>query len=291
MKAHYNGVFCFMTKMKYSFYFLNPLRYILFVIPLRYDNSSFITYYLLLLFLLLSLLLFLLLLLLLFLLILLLITSFITPLIISTPSSAHSPYHSHDSPSPHSPSHPKGAEFGRLIANQILRSFIESYPEADFTHVRDISQFSSFNNKLVEAISQTARSILQQRILSCNPYTFNPIHHFTVKNSRGISNALLILDDGNTHSTSSGLDDQLGIVANLQAMLAFANDIMLSKEDRPRLITLDMMRQTVLVHRIGPSSLVCVCRKNRDPATYRDKIATAVSLLEKLFQVQVCLFV
>lgn len=56
----------------------------------------------------------------------------------------------------------------------------------------------------------------------------------TVKTSRAISNALLISDDGNTHSTGSGLDDQLGIVANLQAMLAFANDIMLSKEDRPR---------------------------------------------------------
>jgi len=163
----------------------------------------------------------------------------------------------------------EGAEFGRLIANQILRTFIESFPEADFSHIRDISQFSSFNNKLVEAISQSARSILQQ-----------------LKNSRGITNALLISDDGNTHSTGSGLDDQLGIVANLQAMLAFANDIMLSKEDRPRLITLDMMRQTVLVHRIGQSSLVCVCRKNRDPATYRDKIATAVLLLEKLFLLQ-----
>jgi len=163
----------------------------------------------------------------------------------------------------------EGAEFGRLIANQILRTFIESFPEADFTHIRDISQFSSFNNKLVEAISQSARSILLQ-----------------LKTSRAISNALLISDDGNTHSTGSGLDDQLGIVANLQAMLAFANDIMLSKEDRPRLITLDMMRQTVLVHRIGQSSLVCVCKKNRDPATYRDKIATAVLLLEKLFLLQ-----
>ncbi len=113
--------------------------------------------------------------------------------------------------------------------------------------------------------------------------------HFVclVKNSRGISNALLISDDGNAHSTGHALDDQLGIVANLQAMLAFANDVMLSKEDRPRLISLEMMRQTVLVHRIGQSSLVCVCRKNRDPATYRDKIATAVLLLEKLFLLQV----
>lgn len=114
-----------------------------------------------------------------------------------------------------------------------------------------------------------------------------PSNGNAVKNSRGISNALLISDDGNAHSTGSGLDDQLGIVANLQAMLAFATDIMLSKEDRPRLITLDMMRQTVLVHRIGTASLVCICRKNRDPATYRDKIATAVLLLEKLFLLQV----
>lgn len=45
-----------------------------------------------------------------------------------------------------------------------------------------------------------------------------------VKSIRGISNALLIYDDGMALSAGSA-DDELGIVANLQAMITFASDI------------------------------------------------------------------
>jgi len=164
----------------------------------------------------------------------------------------------------------EGLDFGRLIANQILRSFIELYKDVDFSkNPIAASQFNSYANKVVEVISQSVRSILQQ-----------------LKDSRsGIANALLMYDDGTAHWTN-GLDDHLGIVANLQAMITFASDIMLSKEDHTRIITLEMMRQKVLVHRVGRASLVCVCSKNKDPSAYRDKILDAVNLLEKLFKLR-----
>jgi len=160
----------------------------------------------------------------------------------------------------------EGAEFARLIANQILRSFIELYSDADFSHTLSVAKFNSFSNKVVEAMGQSAKTVLQQ-----------------VKNIRGISNALLLYDDGISLSAGSA-DDELGIVANLQAMITFASDIMLAKEDRPRIITLEMARQTVLVHRVAHSaSLVCVCRKNKDSSVYKSKIIGAVQLLEKVF--------
>jgi len=164
----------------------------------------------------------------------------------------------------------EGLDFGRLIASQILRGFIELYKDTDFTHTPiAASQFNSYANKVAEVISQSVRSILQQ-----------------LKDSRtGINNALLMYDDGTAHCTN-GLDDHLGIVANLQAMITFASDIMLSKEDHTRIITLDMMRQKVLVHRVGRAFLVCVCSKNKDPLVYKDKIVDAVNLLEKVFKLR-----
>eukprot|EP01111_Echinosteliopsis_oligospora_P011535 TRINITY_DN3828_c0_g1_i1.p1 TRINITY_DN3828_c0_g1~~TRINITY_DN3828_c0_g1_i1.p1 ORF type:complete len:253 (-),score=58.35 TRINITY_DN3828_c0_g1_i1:209-967(-) len=166
----------------------------------------------------------------------------------------------------------EGPEFGRLVASQILKGFLETYGEIDFSHPQNASKFALFTNKLVEVISQSVRAILQQLI---------------VKNNRGISNAIVIYPDGLTHSTGNAIDDQLGLIANLQAMLTFANDLLLlSKGDTPRTITLDLARQTVIIHRVAHASLVCVCRKNRDPATMRDKITSSVSLLEKLFSLQ-----
>lgn len=160
----------------------------------------------------------------------------------------------------------EGAEFARLIANQILRSFIEQSNEADFSHTLSPARFASFASKIVEAMGQSSKAVLQQ-----------------VKAIRGISNALLLYDDGMALSAGSA-DDELGIVANLQAMITFASDIMLAKEDRPRIITLEMARQTVLVHRVGHyASLVCLCRKNKDPAIYKQKVIGAVNLLEKVF--------
>jgi len=162
----------------------------------------------------------------------------------------------------------EGPEFARLISNQILRSFVELYSDAEgFSHNSlNTSKFNSFSSKIVEAMGHSAKTVLQQ-----------------VKSIRGISNALLIYDDGVALSAGSA-DDELGIVANLQAMITFAGDIMLAKEDRPKVITLEMARQTVIVHRVAnAASLVCLCRKNKDPAIYKSKVIGAVSLLEKVF--------
>lgn len=56
----------------------------------------------------------------------------------------------------------QGSEFARLIANQILKSFIEQYNDADFSHTLSPAKFASFASKIVESMGQSSKAVLQQ---------------------------------------------------------------------------------------------------------------------------------
>eukprot|EP01132_Coremiostelium_polycephalum_P001447 gene1447-1824_t len=160
-----------------------------------------------------------------------------------------------------------GPEFGKLIANQLLRGFIEMYSDTDFLHsVHNVSKFSSFSNKIYDAISNSPKAIVLQ-----------------LRSNRGIQNSIAVYNDGKSVTSGGGTEDQLGMIANLQAMLSFSNDILLSKGDRPKEVILDMVNNTVIVSRAGQVSLVCICKKNKEPSIYRKAIDDAVVLLDKVF--------
>lgn len=55
----------------------------------------------------------------------------------------------------------KGADFGQMIATQILRSFIENFSEVSFTGTLNVKTFSGFTSKLFDAIQNSIRSIVQ----------------------------------------------------------------------------------------------------------------------------------
>ncbi|KAF2077502.1 hypothetical protein CYY_001201 [Polysphondylium violaceum] len=158
-----------------------------------------------------------------------------------------------------------GPEFGKLIANQLLRSFIEMHSDTDFLHtvVHNASKFNSFSNKIYDSIANSPKSIINQ-----------------LRSNRGIQNSILVYNDGKS-VTSGGAEDSLGMIANLQAMLSFSNDILLSLGDRPKEIILDMANNHVIISRVGPASLVCICKKNKDPSIYQKAIGDAVILLDK----------
>ncbi|GAM21268.1 hypothetical protein SAMD00019534_044430, partial [Acytostelium subglobosum LB1] len=158
-----------------------------------------------------------------------------------------------------------GPEFGKLIANQLLRGFLEMYGDTDFSHsLHNTSKFNAFSNKIYDSIANSPRSILQQ-----------------LRANRGIQNAIVVYSDGTAVTTNT--EDQLGVIANLQAMLSFSNDILLSKGDRTREIILDMVTQRVFISKVGPANLVCICKKNKDPSIYQPDIYNAVTLLDKVF--------
>ncbi|KYQ92302.1 hypothetical protein DLAC_06264 [Tieghemostelium lacteum] len=161
-----------------------------------------------------------------------------------------------------------GPEFGKLIANQLLRGFIEMHQDTDFLHtsVYNISKFNGFANKIYDSISNSPRSIVSQ-----------------LRTNRGILNSIVVYNDGKSVTSGGGAEDQLGMIANLQAMLSFSNDVLLSKGDRPKEIVLDMENNNVVISRVGPASLVCICKKNKDPSVYQKAISDAVALLDKVF--------
>jgi len=158
-----------------------------------------------------------------------------------------------------------GSDFGKTISSQILSSFLEAFADHAFSGTVNTTLFSGFTSKIFDAIQNSVQAIVMQ-----------------LQYVRGISHALVMFDDGYAVMPNQE-EDQLGIVANLQPMITFSTDILMSKKERPKLLTLEMSRQLVFVHRIGEACLVVVCKKNLKSPNYRPAILHAVNMLSKVF--------
>jgi len=158
-----------------------------------------------------------------------------------------------------------GEHFGQIIASQILRSFLDTFNDVSFSSgTVNVSMFSVFSSKILDAISQSIIVILQD-----------------VQRNKGVQSALLIYDDG-TAKTPMQEEDQFGFVANLQPIITISTDIMLAKKDRPKFLSLEMQSRVVIIHKVRDASLVCVCRKSKSPSVYMPAIEHARCLLENV---------
>jgi len=161
-----------------------------------------------------------------------------------------------------------GADFGQLIAAQILRSFLDTFSDVSFSGTLNVATFSSFNSKVFDAINSSVKSVVQQ-----------------LQSQRGINGALVVFDDG-TAVMPAQEEDQLGIVANLQPILTLSTDIMQARsKETPQVIQLEMSRQVIYVLRsaTGEASLVAICRKSVNPSVYMPAIEKAAATLDKVF--------
>jgi hypothetical protein len=159
-----------------------------------------------------------------------------------------------------------GADFGQMIATQILRSFIENFSEVSFTGTLNVKTFSGFTSKLFDAIQNSIRSIVQN-----------------LQTTRGITTALVVYDDGTAVMPPQlQEEDQLGIIANLQPLITFSTDIISSKKDRPECIHLEMERHIVFINKVSDISLVSICKKSIKYTTYMPAIQKALIMLDKV---------
>eukprot|EP01087_Luapelamoeba_hula_P021472 TRINITY_DN7517_c0_g1_i1.p1 TRINITY_DN7517_c0_g1~~TRINITY_DN7517_c0_g1_i1.p1 ORF type:complete len:252 (+),score=37.24 TRINITY_DN7517_c0_g1_i1:64-819(+) len=163
-----------------------------------------------------------------------------------------------------------GPSFGRVIAQTILTSFLQEFQDEHWGGVRPSSnaKLAAFSAKLVDVIASAPKTILQElRDARC-----------------GVASALLVYDDGTTVMVGDIQHDQVSVVANLQALLTFSSEILSSKEDVAQVMTLEMMKQVVLIQRIQNASFVCVCRKSekRDAIHLTNLRDTAVVLEQVL---------
>jgi len=161
-----------------------------------------------------------------------------------------------------------GSDFGHLIASQILRSFVENFPEQSFTGTLNVASFGGFVSKLFDAIQNSVRSIVQN-----------------LQSNRGVQSALVVFDDGlAVLPPQAQEEDQLGLVANLQPLITLSADIMMAKKDRTESIQLELSeRYVVFIHRVTEgASLVSICRKSIKASTFMPAVTKAVHMLDQV---------
>ena len=160
-----------------------------------------------------------------------------------------------------------GEEFGSLLANQLLRSFLDSYGiELENKGVSDVDIFKEFNAKIAEVIRMSVIPVLQQ-----------------LQHTKGIEQAFLV--SGDQVFQFEGKIDSLSLLATHNALLARTSELMAAHHDSPLSITLNNAMTTVCVQRIEHASLIVVSAKNVDRTPRDLATASAAILLRKVLVV------
>eukprot|EP01100_Stratorugosa_tubuloviscum_P007135 TRINITY_DN2999_c0_g1_i1.p1 TRINITY_DN2999_c0_g1~~TRINITY_DN2999_c0_g1_i1.p1 ORF type:complete len:256 (-),score=100.74 TRINITY_DN2999_c0_g1_i1:51-818(-) len=167
-----------------------------------------------------------------------------------------------------------GEQLGNIIATHILSGFVDEYSNSfNFTNGGLINQslFRSYANKLADVIGSATKGILYQ-----------------LKEVRGIQTSLLYDDKSDTSEPISTdvLEDQLGIAANLKALIGYSRNLMLAKKDSPNIIYLEMSQQIIQVSHVWQQIyLVCISQKAINPSTYQKNIESAISQIQKILEI------
>jgi hypothetical protein len=159
-----------------------------------------------------------------------------------------------------------GADFGKIIATSILRSFLETFPDVNFSGAPNVATFNAFGNRIFDAINNSVKSILQQ-----------------LQTSKGVSSAIVLSDNYSESVVATSEEDPLGMVANLAPILSSSQSLFSHLKQQPKVISLEMSRQVVFVHKIEDHFLVTICKKNVNPPIYIPAIEKSILLLEKVF--------
>lgn len=166
---------------------------------------------------------------------------------------------------------------------------------SDLVHFgRNLKDFHGFHNKIADVIRNSIYPVLVQ----CNLIEIARLFvYMLVQGNRGILKALLVGENGSIVSPSSEID-QLGVLANLQALTGLCTDISMdiytivlihltfavtTVDDDCNFVSLDSSNSTrLLLWRIQERSLlIAVVNKNVDAAKYRVIIEESLDLIEQ----------
>mmetsp|Transcript_11893 Transcript_11893/g.22034 ORF Transcript_11893/g.22034 Transcript_11893/m.22034 type:complete len:258 (-) Transcript_11893:424-1197(-) len=167
-----------------------------------------------------------------------------------------------------------GEEMGKLLANEILTTFLEDYQQ-DFVKNMGLnsSAFQDFQFKLGTIVKDTGRPILDD-----------------LKRNRAVVLALLVKEDQRAGDSSisyaTGEVDQFGVLANLKPLMSAATDILSIQQDTCCSVWLESSptrASRLLIHRIVVDTyLVVQFSKRFDHSHYSGDVAKAIRLLEKV---------
>ena len=114
-----------------------------------------------------------------------------------------------------------GEDFGKLISVEILNDFLEMFPPEKYIAggSHNLTAFRDFHFRIATIVRRSAQPILE-----------------TLNATPGISLTIMVEADSVTHATSSV--DELGVTANLQALLGISKEVLSKFDDSMESITL-----------------------------------------------------
>ena len=163
-----------------------------------------------------------------------------------------------------------GPAFGKLIASQILYSFLEEY-SGDLTMPgHNLKDFHGFHHKIAAAVRSSVRPVL---------------NGLQTHRSRAILKALLVTEDSIVQT--GGDIDQLALLANLQALLNFATELLAQRDDSCTQIVLEGSHDVrTLLWRIERAVFIVVVNKAVRPVHYQTALDEAARMLGQVCFVQ-----
>eukprot|EP00903_Cladosiphon_okamuranus_P008747 g8379.t1 len=162
-----------------------------------------------------------------------------------------------------------GATFGRLIASEMLNAFLEE-------HAKDIreKEASSLNLKDFRAFTYRIPGIARKSV--------QPVLGKLVQ-VKGILRCALVTETSETFQTAE--IDQLGLLANLQALISLSTDIMAQAGNGCVSMSLESSSNSrILIWRIDVWTLVVAVHKSANRNRYQKHIDEAIGVLQKVLE-------
>eukprot|EP00622_Pseudochattonella_farcimen_P005465 FR741088.1.p1 GENE.FR741088.1~~FR741088.1.p1 ORF type:complete len:254 (+),score=12.48 FR741088.1:107-868(+) len=159
-----------------------------------------------------------------------------------------------------------GAAFGKLVAYQILYAFLEEYSGEVMGLGPNLKDFHGFHVKIAGAVRSTIRPVLNR---------------LQGHRSRAIQKVMLVTEDDFVHTGSNV--DQLALLANLQALLNFASELLAQRDDACTQIVIEGRNDArTLLWRIERAVFIVVVTKAVRPVHYRGALDEAAKMLRAI---------
>jgi len=157
-----------------------------------------------------------------------------------------------------------GEDFGKLLAGELLSAFIAQYDQQLEEKNVSPDTFADFGMKIAEIVRSSVRPVLDN-----------------LQQQKGIECCVLTSSDTLLHSTAADID-KLSLLANHQALLGAATDLMATKNDVSLSVTLKGARSTIIMRRIERCSLVVLYNNNVNTVRCDNEINKSARLLQRI---------